>query len=509
MAFAEVVRLLETRRGPMLDQLVGTTLEAVPRYELLSGVELRESLDGLVDALLQLLKTGDRAKVRERLTSTAHRRVAQGFTAADYLRAVFIIPTTLLKALRTEAGSDQQTLAEIERLTPVLLEMVATAGNFFVDELSRQVQTKNAELNRLNQQLQAQQKALKMEVSDTVHALASSTELNRRVVESLSSGLMVTERTTTLITLYSNRMEEITGIATEDALGKPVAQVFAGVRGLDPAQVIENVITTGGLPLTKLHITLPNGRKKAVYLRAQSLRDEDGEAIGTVVVVDDVSERELLLDSFSRYVSRDLVKRLLARAEPLGLEGERKVCTILFADVRGFTSLAEGQSPEELHRLLNLYFHLMIDSILGAGGFIDKFVGDKVMALFTSGTHDADNAAAALRAARQIKVSLKQLNDERRAKGLEGVEVGVGVNTGEVLLGNIGSDRRMEFTAIGDPVNVADRLQHLARNGEIFVGAATAALVKGDADLVLVDKGEQEMRGRAAHEHVFELKLDD
>lgn len=357
----------------------------------------------------------------------------------------------------------------------------------------------------MNQQLQSQHRSLLREATDAQHALAESTELNRRVIESLSSGLMVTERGTKAITLFSGRMEEITGIATEQALGRHIADVFAGFDGLDVVGAVEQVQMVGNLPLTKLHITLPTGREKTVYVRAETLRDEEGTAMGTVIVVDDVSERELLLDSFSRYVSRDLVKRLLARAEPMGLEGERRVCTVLFADVRGFTSLAEGQTPEDLHRLLNLYFHLMIESILSEGGFIDKFVGDKVMALFSSSSSDADNAAAALRAAKNIKASLRTLNEGRRAASQQALEVGVGVNTGEVLLGNIGSDRRMEFTAIGDPVNVADRLQHMARQGEVLVGAATAALV-ADRGFVLIDRGEQEMRGRAASAHVYELE---
>lgn len=507
MSFSEVIHLIETRRSHLLDELVAAATEAVPRYELLSGVELRDSLASLLDALLSLLQKGDRAAVRDRLTESVARRVAQGFTAADYLRALFVIPTSLTATLKVEAGSDRAALAAIDALGPILMEIVATAGNFFVDQMSRQLLAKNTELNRLNQQLLAQTRALTQQVDDTVHALAGSTELNHRVIESLSSGLMVTQRETSVITLYSSRLEEITGITTEAALGRPVAEVFAGVIGLDAAAVIAQVGETGVLPLTKLHVTLPTGRKKAIYLRAQTLHDERGNSVGTVTVVDDVSERELLLDSFSRYVSRDLVKRLLARAEPLGLGGERKVCTILFADVRGFTTLAEGQSPEDLHRLLNVYFHLMIEAILSEGGFIDKFVGDKVMALFTSAGHDHDNAAAALRAARNIKIALRALNAERRTAGQKAVEVGIGVNTGAVLLGNIGSDRRMEFTAIGDPVNVADRLQGLAREGEVFVGSATAALV--GTGFALVDRGSQEIRGRAAQEQLFELVIDD
>ncbi|MDP2340464.1 MAG: adenylate/guanylate cyclase domain-containing protein [Deltaproteobacteria bacterium] len=503
MAFDRAAQLLERRYAPVLDQIVTAVVEAVPRYELLSGVELRDGLGGLVEALLHLLKGGDRAVVRDRLLKNAERRVAQGFSAADYLRAVFVVPTTLQRALRTEAGADAELLAQIEGLSPVLLELTAMAGNFFVDQVARALQHKNIELNRLNQQLLSQHKALKIETADAGRALSASNELNRRVIESLSSGLIVTERTTHMITLYSGRMEEITGISTEEALGRPIEQVFANVGGIDHAGNIAQIHATGSMPLTKLHITLPSGRRKSVYVRGQSLLDEDGVAIGTVLVVDDVTERELLLDSFTRYVSRDLVKRLLARAEPLGLEGERRLCTILFADVRGFTSLAEGQSPEDLHQLLNIYFRLMVDSILKFGGFIDKFVGDKVMALFTDGNAPKDHASAALNAARHIKASLKTLNEERRAQGLQAVDVGIGVNSGEVMLGNIGSDRRMEFTAIGDPVNLADRLQALARNGEVYVGETTAGFVGGD--FPLVDRGSQEIRGRAASAHIFEL----
>lgn len=224
----------------------------------------------------------------------------------------------------------------------------------------------------------------------------------------------------------------------------------------------------------------------------------------TVVVVEDVSERELLLDGFSRYVSRHLVRRLLARVEPLGLEGERRPCTILFADVRGFTTLAEGSGPEALHMLLNVYFRLMIDSTLGTGGFIDKFVGDKVMALFTDGA-PPDHALAGVRAAEAIKHAQAALNDERRAAGLAALEIGIGVNNGEVQLGNIGSDQRMEFTAIGDPVNVADRLQHMARQGEVLIGDETMRLV-GEA-FPFTERGDLSIRGRQATVRVGQLAI--
>jgi adenylate cyclase len=214
------------------------------------------------------------------------------------------------------------------------------------------------------------------------------------------------------------------------------------------------------------------------------------------VVVDDVTERELLIDSFSRYVSRDLVHRLLARAEPLGLEGEKRICTVLFCDIRGFTGIAEQLPPEALHRLLNDYLHAMVESIVEHGGFIDKFVGDKVMALFTGPRSDADSAFSAIEAARTINVRIAAQNASRVAGGDSAIEVGIGINTGPVVVGNVGDEARMDFTAIGDTVNVADRLQSVAKGGEILVGGMTASLVKDRVPLE--DRGAQPVKGRTA-----------
>jgi PAS domain S-box-containing protein len=504
-SFPRLVAFMTEHRPLLLDRLVAEVKEFVPRYELLPVEDFRGSLDGLLAALMELLAGASPTAVQQRLVAAAERRVAQGFSAADYLRATFVVPTVLQRELRHLMGQDAAAMAELDRLAPVLIDLTATAGNTFVDRVSRQLQAKNLELNRLNQQLLGHQRALSLEVGAAMRQLAAANEFNRLVIESLSSGIFVTDRTTRQITLFSSRLEEMLGISAEEALGRDVSEVFARIGGLDVAGGIEQVKQTGSLPLSKHHITLPGGKKKSVYVRAQTLLDEASMPIGTVVLVDDVSERELLLDAFSRYVSKDLVRRLLARAEPLGLEGERRVCTILFADVRGFTSLAEDSTPEALHMLLNVYFRLMIDSILGAGGFIDKFVGDKVMALFTEG-RPGDHAHAGVRAAQAIKQAQAALNDERRAAGLPALEIGIGVNTGEVLLGNIGSDQRMEFTAIGDPVNVADRLQHMARYGEVLVGGETMRLVQGH--FAFTDRGDLAIRGRQATVRVGQLTID-
>ena len=161
-------------------------------------------------------------------------------------------------------------------------------------------------------------------------------------------------------------------------------------------------------------------------------------------------------------------------------------------------------TPEALHRLLNDYLHVMVESIVEHGGFIDKFVGDKVMALFTGPRSTEESAFSAISAARTIDLCLRAQNAGRIAGGEAAIEVGIGVNTGEMVVGNIGDQKRMDFTAIGDAVNVADRLQSLAKGGETIIGSQTAELVRDRA--TLKDLGAQQVKGREGAVQVFRIE---
>jgi adenylate cyclase len=250
-----------------------------------------------------------------------------------------------------------------------------------------------------------------------------------------------------------------------------------------------------------MKVGTPNGQERWLFVSARRLMGDHGESEGTVIVFDDVTERELLLDSFSRYVSRDVVHRLLARGH-IELTGERRRISVLFADIRGFTGIAERSDPEALHTMLNRYFRVMIEAVADAGGFVDKFVGDKVMALFGHNTSPELGARQAVQAALRIQDQLACLDPEEGAP----IAVGIGINTGDVVLGNVGSERRMEFTAIGDAVNVADRLQSLARRGEVLVGPQTAAIVADDPLVTLLPRGDHQLKGRAEPVPVHEVR---
>jgi PAS domain S-box-containing protein len=298
-------------------------------------------------------------------------------------------------------------------------------------------------------------------------------------------------------------MEEIVGIPAEEVVGHPLATGLAAFTGMDLGALVTTVRKVGRLPLTRVKLVRADGRPRTILVRATRMFDAQGQPEGTVVVADDVTERELLLDSFSRYVSTDLVQKLLARGERFGLEGERQVCTILFADVRGFTGLAERLPPERLHRLINAYFRVMIDAITSHHGFIDKFVGDQVMAIFNASRVPANDARAACAAALEIQARIDLVNQRRLEEHEPAIRVGIGLNTGEVLLGNIGSEDRMDFTAIGDPVNVAARLQGLAREYPVLVGAPTVDLVS--TAFTFSDLGLKPLKGRQALMRVYAL----
>ena len=499
-----LIAFLLTRQDELQAALLDVIIEHLPVYSTMDLRELGPAVNVLVNDLFNLLYQGSTAQLRLHLHAAAARRVEQGIPLGDYVEAHVQLLPAIRKVLATAGLSDdpgyERALGE---LAQVLLSLVPSVARAYTGHLDRRISLKNQEIQRLSQSLSA------YDDHDAGGNLAETLELanefNRRVIESLSSGLMVIDSSAQVrIRLVSGPMEEILGLASEQLQGRSLKEVGHLFSGLNVLEAIRTVRKVGRLPLSKVTVTRPDGHKRSVLVRASRMFDRRGKPEGTVVVADDITERELLLDSFSRYVSSDLVRKLLARGERMGLEGERQVCTILFADIRGFTGLAERNAPETLHGLLNVYFRVMIDTITSHHGFIDKFVGDQVMAIFNSYRDPPRDALAACNAALEVQTRIDMVNRQRGELGEAPLHVGIGLNTGEVLLGNVGSEERMDFTAIGDTVNVAARLQSMAREHPILIGEQTAHNVKGLH--VLRDMGGQVIKGRQAQARVFALE---
>ena len=212
-------------------------------------------------------------------------------------------------------------------------------------------------------------------------------------------------------------------------------------------------------------------------------------------------ERQRVHDTFARFVPEAVVADVLARVddEDLRFGGVRRECTVLFSDLRGFTSFAEELEPERVIAVLNRYLGEMSDAIMDNGGTLVAYMGDGIMAVFGAPIEQEDHADRALAAAREmLAVRLPRFNEWLVGEGLgEGFAMGIGINSGSVMSGQVGSERRIEYTAIGDTTNTAARLEGMTKGSghQVFVADSTKVAMRGDqVELQIV--GEQEVRGR-------------
>lgn len=500
----EAVAILKDRREEAVSELVGTLVESVPQYAQADPSEVRRNVEALFDIFLEVVDTGQTTTAIGALTQVAQRRVEQGFASSDFTRAMLLVYPVARRLVRSAGPRNDAVMSHhFQEVEEALFRLVAVASNIFASHLTKNVERRLSEAEKQAERLKETRRELEATVSATRLELRQAEELNERVIASLSSGVIVASHPDKRVLLWSARTAEISGIPAADIVGKPVTALAGRVKGLPIEEIIATVRATDRLPLTKVTLELAGGVKRVIFVRGERLHGgEDSAVRGTVVLLDDITERELLIDSFSRYVSRDVVQRLLSRSDKSNkLEGERKSCSVLFADIRGFTGISERLGLEGLHELLNQYFRVMIDLVAAHDGNIDKFIGDKIMAVFTS--RDADGAVGAARAALAIQAEISRLNAERGAAGLEPIQVGIGINTGEVVMGTVGSLERMSFTVIGDPVNVADRLQSIAGPGEIYIGRRTREVL--GPKFSTVELGERALKGRASPELVFKL----
>ena len=209
---------------------------------------------------------------------------------------------------------------------------------------------------------------------------------------------------------------------------------------------------------------------------------------------------------FSRYVPKDVYEQLLADPERAALGGKRRTMTVLFSDVRGFTAMSEKASPEEVVGQLNEYFSRMVDVLFAHHGTLDKFVGDMIMGLFGAPLDDPDHAEHAVQTALAMSRELDALNVEWSAAGRPLLDIGIGISTGEMVAGNIGSSAIMSYTVIGDTVNLGARLESLNKDyaTRIIISEATKEALKGRYDIRPL--GEVIVKGKSRPVKIFEVE---
>jgi adenylate cyclase len=217
-------------------------------------------------------------------------------------------------------------------------------------------------------------------------------------------------------------------------------------------------------------------------------------------------EKRQVKKLFSRYVSKDVYDQLVADPALAALGGARRNMTVLFSDVRGFTAMSEKGTPEEVVSQLNEYFSRMVQVVFDHRGTVDKFVGDMVMALFGAPLDDDDHAEHAVQTALAMTQALDELNARWQAEGRPLLDIGIGINTGDMVAGNIGSDTIMSYTVIGDAVNLGARLESLNKDysTRVIISDATRIRLKGRYDIHPL--GDVVVKGKSKPVAIFEVK---
>ena len=221
-------------------------------------------------------------------------------------------------------------------------------------------------------------------------------------------------------------------------------------------------------------------RKISVNLSCSPVFDEKTSFSGIVIALDDLSKINKVKSTFKKYVSKNIVDKLLENEDSLNLGGTESEITILFSDIRGFTSMSEKLSPTEIVKLLNKYFKSMIDVVFKYNGTLDKIVGDELMVLYgvpLKGEDDTDNA---VKTAIKMFQALDKFNEKIVKEGYKPFKIGIGINKGKAVSGNIGSEQQMNYTVIGDTINLGARLCSHAKSGEILISSSVKGVISND-----------------------------
>jgi PAS domain S-box-containing protein len=337
--------------------------------------------------------------------------------------------------------------------------------------------------------------------------LAEMTRLKNlmdNIFDSMGSGVITTDMSGN-VALYNRAAAAILAVPPEQCLGRPYTQVWPSLSKTIFPNLINDVARRETYYTNYEIISeLPPRGQVNLSLNLAPLKDEEDQTQGVTIVVDDITETKRLRavhDMFRRYVSPAVVDRLPANPTDLQLGGHRQVVTVLFADIRGFTRFSEKMPPEKLMNTLNEYLSIAGASILMFEGTLDKFMGDAVMGIFNAPLEQTDHVLRAVRAAATMQRAIADYH--RNIGETRTLSFGVGIHVGEAVVGNVGMSDRMDYTAIGDTVNVAKRIQETTPAGKVLMSEAVYLAVQDEIKAVFSE--EMRLRGREQPVKIYEL----
>lgn len=356
----------------------------------------------------------------------------------------------------------------------------------------------------------ASQAAIAIENATLFAEVITERNYNDSILASMRNGVFTVDASG-LVAKSNTAARTILGREAAELEGKPAAEVLVPADP-DLRQEVQAVLAAREAR-TFLDVELESalGTRASANLTIVPLEREE-EDDSTLVVLEDISEGKRLKGTLRRFIPAQVVDQVLDRKDDL-LFGNACEASVLFSDIRNFTTLAESMSPRETVDLLNGVFVELYEAVTATGGVVDKFIGDAVMAVYGVPLSAGDDAANSVAGARQMIALVDEVNRRSGRSGRAALRLGIGISTGEVIAGTIGSPKRMDYTVIGDSVNLASRLQDTTKfyRVEIIVSDATAAAVADRAGLRELDLIQ--VRGRARPETIHQVleqeQIDD
>lgn len=300
-----------------------------------------------------------------------------------------------------------------------------------------------------------------------IDSLKTSNNLVDNIMSSITTGIIMIN-VLGEIEFVNHSAKKIFSIEQEGTLNNHYFMVFQNnpnlISLLEASEIKDEIIYEDNFKIEDSSQTIHE-----INLTLSPVYNEDNERSGVVFSFEDLSGINKIKSTFKKYVSENIVDELLENENLLELGGAQNEVCVLFSDIRGFTALSEKMKPSEVVYLLNTYFEAMIDVVFSHNGTLDKIIGDELMVLYGVPLKNKNDSQSAVNSALSMFKALEKFNEQMTNENLPNLEIGIGINYGKVVSGNIGSERQMNYTVIGDAVNLASRLCSHAKSGEVVI----------------------------------------
>ena len=344
--------------------------------------------------------------------------------------------------------------------------------------------------------------AIGLENAKLFNDVQSMKNYNESMLQSMTNGVITVDSEMRVQTC-NDAAARLMGLKVHHVVGQSAYEL--GEDNLWTVERMKKVLETRESDVVMGVDMMFAGNQITANLTFMPLVSGDGDDLGGMVMIEDITNEKRVKSTLSRYMDPQLAAQMLetgATDDVMG--GQDTVATVLFSDIRGFTTITEQLGPQGTVKMLNEYFELMVETITEQGGMLDKFIGDAIMAAFGIPMAHEDDEDRAVRAAIEMMQRLWEWNKDRETRGEPPIDMGLGLNTDNIVAGNIGSKKRMDYTMIGDGVNLAARLESACKqyHARILLSEFTVANLKGVYRLREIDRIQ--VKGKTKPTDVFE-----